>query len=417
MRQAVLLGNPGTKRTEYLRQAAARAAVPVLFVDWADYEGWIDSIVDNHRGQYFLKIDPPLWKSSLLDELDDLAREYRGRLEKLGRAAKRYPIEFLNSPLSIGQLLDKRECKARLSAAGLPVTEMLQGWEGRTGCVIERPIPMTEKCLSMREKPISKAERPIATEERPIAEMEKQVSTKESLLSKMVNPLYKEAGPSASKLLEQMEEQGIYQVFIKPVNGSGAAGVSAFRWHPRTGQMALYTCALECPDTGFVNTKRLRRFSRPVEIFPLLDKLLSLDCVVERWYAKAEYQGYSYDLRAVMQEGRMDFLLARLSKGPITNLHLNNHPLEASALSLPGTVLDEVERTCRKAVDCFPGIKSAGIDILLEKGSLRPRIIEMNAQGDLIYQDIYNNNMIYGHQAEMMKLWMEKLTSAEEIKH
>lgn len=113
----------------------------------------------------------------------------------------------------------------------------------------------------------------------------------------------------------------------------------------------------------------------------------------------------------------MDFLLARLSKGPITNLHLNNHPLEASALGLPGTVLDEVERTCRKAVDCFPGIRSAGIDILLEKGSLRPRIIEMNAQGDLIYQDIYNNNMIYGHQAEMMKLWMEKLTSAEEIKH
>ncbi len=343
MRQAVLLGNPDTKRTEYLRQAAARAAVPVLFVDWTDYTGWIDNMGDNQEAGYFLKIDPPLWKSCALGELDGLVSGYRGRLEELERAAQRHPIEFLNTPLSIGQLLDKRECKARLSAFGLPVTEMLQGRKGRT----------------------------------------------------------------AGKLLEEMKAQAVCQVFIKPVNGSGAAGVSAFRWQPRTGQMALYTCALERPDTGFVNTKCLRRFSKPAEVVSLLDKLLNLDCVVERWYAKAEYQGYSYDLRAVMQEERMDFLLARLSKGPITNLHLNNHPLEAAALGLPGTALEEIERVCRKAMDCFPGLRSAGIDILLEKGSLRPRIIEMNAQGDLIYQDIYNHNVIYSHQAEMMKRWME----------
>ena len=132
MRQAVLLGNPDTKRTEYLRQAAARAAVPVLFVDWADYTGWIDNMGDNQEAGYFLKIDPPLWKSCALGELDGLVSGYRGRLEELERAAQRHPIEFLNTPLSIGQLLDKRECKARLSAFGLPVTEMLQGRKGRT---------------------------------------------------------------------------------------------------------------------------------------------------------------------------------------------------------------------------------------------------------------------------------------------
>ena len=46
------------------------------------------------------------------------------------------------------------------------------------------------------------------------------------------------------------------------------------------------------------------------------------------------------------------------------------------------------------------------MDILLEKGSLRPRVIEMNGQGDLIYQDIYDKNKIYRHQAEMMKEWL-----------
>lgn len=111
----------------------------------------------------------------------------------------------------------------------------------------------------------------------------------------------------------------------------------------------------------------------------------------------------------------MDFLLARLSKGPITNLHLNNHPLGAAALGLPDGVLSAVEQICRKAVDCFPGLRCAGIDMLLEKGSLRPRIIEMNAQGDLIYQDIYNGNVIYGHQIEMMKRWMENVPDGRKL--
>lgn len=40
----------------------------------------------------------------------------------------------------------------------------------------------------------------------------------------------------------------------------------------------------------------------------------------------------------------------------------------------------------------------AGIDLLLEKGTMRPRIIEMNGQGDLIYRDIYGENRIYQEQ-------------------
>ena len=255
--------------------------------------------------------------------------------------------EYFNHPSAIAELLDKRVCKKKLKQNGLPVTESLEA----------------------------------AEEEAP-------------------NRL------SVETLLEMMERRGIHQVFIKPVNGSGAAGVSAFRWQPRTGRMMLYTCSLEQEGIGLVNTKRLRCFSKPGETVSLLNRLLSLDCIVERWYAKEEYEGYSYDLRAVVQENEVDFLLARLSKGPITNLHLNNHPMEAGMLGLPAPVLDSVEEICRKAMGCFTGLRSAGIDILLEKGSLKPRIIEMNAQGDLIYQDIYHQNIIYGHQAEIMKQWI-----------
>ena len=116
----------------------------------------------------------------------------------------------------------------------------------------------------------------------------------------------------------------------------------------------------------------------------------------------------SYDLRAVMQDGKLDYLLARLSDGPVTNLHLNNHPLAPEELKLSVSVREKVKALCRKAMACYPGLQSAGIDILLEKDSRRPRIIEMNAQGDLIYQDIYNKNIIYCHQTEMMGRWLSE---------
>lgn len=360
-RHAVLLGNPDTKRTIYLEQAAERTGLPVLFLDWKE---WKERLPD---GDLFLKVDPPLWKSCSLEELNGLVRVYRQELmELLHLSEKRNEgsIEFFNHPMDILELLDKRACKKTLMRAGIPVTEELD------------------------------------------------------IINLQAGETAYVAVDRAEYLLEIMRQQRVSQVFIKPVYGSGAAGVSAFRYQPKTGRMALYTCAVgkqqDCGRTEYdgridgrlLNTKKLRRYSEPDEIRGILDRILQMGCIIERWYAKAEYEGMSYDLRVVMQEGRMDYLLARLSNGPITNLHLNNHPLEVEKLGLSDKVLEAVQEVCRRSMECYPGLRSAGIDILLEKGSLQPRVIEMNAQGDLIYQDIYHENSIYGHQTEMMKKWL-----------
>ncbi len=37
-RHVVLLGNPGTKRTIYLEQAAEASRLPVLLVEWKDWQ-------------------------------------------------------------------------------------------------------------------------------------------------------------------------------------------------------------------------------------------------------------------------------------------------------------------------------------------------------------------------------------------
>lgn len=308
-----------------------------------DFNKWREDLPAH---EIFLKIDPPQWESAALTDLIPLMKGYYEDLISLERRAKRYPMEFFNAPSTIRTLLDKRLCKQILKQKGLPVTETLGKGVG-----------------------------------------EDVVHTME-------------------ELLEWMREQAVCQVFIKPVCGSGASGVSAFRIQPSTGRMVLYTCTAWDEIGRLVNTKRLVRVSKRDEICQVLSALLEMDCIVERWYAKAEYQGYSYDLRAVVQDDRIDFLLARLSKGPITNLQLNNRPLAIEALHLSEDLTEKIVKLCREAMTCFPRLRSAGIDLLLERGSLRPRIIEMNAQGDLIYQDIYGQNQIYHHQAKMIREWI-----------
>lgn len=385
MSQVILLGSPGTKRAVYLEKGASAAGVELEVLDWKDFPGCLTGLTRTGE-RIFLKIDPPRWDSCCLKELERLTWEYGQNLDRLSDLGREGRITFLNDPAAIKALLDKKGCKRLLAKAGISVTEELAivgGTPGRdtiAGGTIDR------------------------------AALAGDATGRDMLAGGTTD---RAAGGGADslfeRLLETMEQERVFQVFLKPNRGSGAAGVMALRYEPGRGQMALYTCAVKDPVTGrLVNTKRLRRFVDREEIGFMAEQILAGDCIVERWYPKAEQGGYSYDLRAVVLAGEPTFILARLSKGPITNLQLNNHPRSKEELGLSGEVWNRVKTVCRQAAGCFSGLGSVGIDILLEKGSLRPRVIEMNGQGDLIYQDIYGENQIYVRQGEMMRAWRDQ---------
>lgn len=334
MSRILLVGTEGGKRQVYFKKAAALADVQVDFLDWKDVPGLIGQEWQKEAfRQYVVKIDPPEWESSRLEELDGLAGQYRRQLSGLGGLTAG---AFLNHPEDIAELLDKRICKERLIQEQIPVTQL---------------FPMT----------FSRTE----------------------------------------ELLDFLREKGISQVFVKPIRGSGAAGVAALRYADRTGRLVLYTCAA-LEGGGLYNTKGMYRLEGK-EAAAFLDSLLGLECVVERWHPKASFQGYCYDLRVVVQGGQVDMILPRLSKGPITNLHLNNHAMAYEDLHLSARITEQIQEVCLRAADCYPRLHSIGMDVLLEKGSLAPRIIEMNAQGDLLHRDAYGENQIYRRQVAMMQ--------------
>ena len=238
---------------------------------------------------------------------------------------------------------------------------------------------------------------------------------------------------TALQLEEEMRKKRCYGVFVKPRCFSGAAGVAAFRMHPANGKRMLYTsCRLK--QGQLINTKQLACIQGREEIHSLLDELLSLGCVVERWHPKADFRGKSYDLRIVFQFGHIASMVARQSRGPITNLHLNNQAVEVGELGLDEITLRRIEEICEKTYEayakpfagemaaelegrCGPdpangGAAVLGMDLLLEKGTLQPRVIELNGQGDLIYKDIYGENRIYKEQARYLS-GLSRLFGAE----
>ena len=193
-----------------------------------------------------------------------------------------------------------------------------------------------------------------------------------------------------------------HSVFIKPCNGAGAGGVMAYRINPGTGASILFTSA-KLINGRLCNTRRLQKLTNEIEIEAYINKLLCLDVIIEGWIPKSKYNGKFYDLRVVFQFGRIAFIVARQSKGPITNLHLNNDAISVEELNLPIGKLEEIEELCKSAISLFPGLNCVGIDVLLTPDSLKPYIIEINGQGDLIYRDIFGENRIYREQIEYLQ--------------
>lgn len=189
--------------------------------------------------------------------------------------------------------------------------------------------------------------------------------------------------------------------FLKPRFGSGAGGIMAIRYQPRLKKWAVFT-TLQRVDGIIRNTKRIHHLCDSHEIMPLAEAVMQTDAILEEWIPKELWQGEKYDLRVVCSDSEIDYIVVRCSKGSITNLHLNNNARLWSELALPEEVQHEIYRQCKAAVRTL-GLSYAGVDVLLEKDTGIPYIIEVNGQGDHIYQDMYADNSIYARQIKTIQ--------------
>lgn len=177
------------------------------------------------------------------------------------------------------------------------------------------------------------------------------------------------------------------RVFVKPAHGSSASGVVAYRVGKRREEaVTSVELVREGGEVKLYNSLKVCRYADPRDIALILDYIIGEGAIVEEWIPKATLGGLAFDVRVVVVGGQARHVLPRLSPGPLTNLHLGNRRGEAGALAQrlgPGPYA-RLLRTAADAAGAIPGAFYAGVDLLIPAGLGNPRVLEVNAFGDLL---------------------------------
>ncbi|MFF4554262.1 STM4014 family protein [Streptomyces sp. NPDC001422] len=229
----------------------------------------------------------------------------------------------LDDPVDLAVLFDKRQCHARLEAAGVPVPP----------------------------SPTSGVRRPVE---------------------------------SWSDVRVLMQEAGLRRAFVKLAHGSSASGVLAVETST-TGRIRATTSVERTADGGLHNSLRIRRYTDEVEIAAIVDTLAPDGLHIERWLPKASLGDRSADLRVVVVAGRATHAVVRTSRSPLTNLHLGGARGDLAAVrALAGDRWAQALDISERAAACFPDTLCVGVDLLPAIGWRRFTVGEVNAFGDLL---------------------------------
>lgn len=192
---------------------------------------------------------------------------------------------------------------------------------------------------------------------------------------------------SHDQLQAHMDEHQWSRAFVKLRYSSSASGVIAYsRSRGRERIITTVEMVHEPTHLRLYNSLRLRRYTRPHDITILIDTLAQEDVVVEQWLPKARAQGGVFDLRVVAIQQHAQHAVMRVSKSPMTNLHLGNQRgnWEAFLDAFGHDTWQQVQTRALQALGCFPGAHMAGVDILLHAETREPFLLEVNAFGDLL---------------------------------
>ena len=217
-----------------------------------------------------------------------------------------------------------------------------------------------------------------------------------------------EAIPDYETLRGRMADERIHRLFIKLAAGSGACGVIAYQVNPVTGaEWAITTIGVENYQARpplFYNVKKLMTYKERRIIRQIINWLLSHGAHVEQWIPKASYRDRTFDIRQLVVAGKACHSIARVSRTPITNLHLDSDRMGLEEIDLPDDLQTAVRQCAEQTLAVFPQSTVAGIDVLLNSGSLRPYVLDVNPFGDLLYHCHYEGHDPYAWEMRMASL-------------
>lgn len=357
MRSIILLANPDSNRAAFFKAAAADAGFTVQIVSWLS----------------LLRSDPDAWRA-LHEAGGSLVRlESPGRDAEVEKELLRWGHDALAadpgcacwSPEDIDRLLPD---KGRIA----PMHQWYAGWKQLLG-IVRRAAPNARFSHDIDE----------------VLAMFDKAATHRSLTSAGV-PVAPSCGVIHhwDALMTAQRDTGWPRLFLKPLHGSSASGIIALEFH--LGEMQAFA-PVELGDAtttppALYNCRKVRRYRDPSVMRTIVDALGVSGLHVERWLPKMGLAGKRCDLRVVVIGGRARHVAARLSRHPMTNLHLGG--IRGDVEILRSTIGEEnwqhAVMVCERAAAAFPRSVSVGVDLLLPPGGSDCRVLEVNAFGGLL---------------------------------
>jgi hypothetical protein len=192
---------------------------------------------------------------------------------------------------------------------------------------------------------------------------------------------------SYAELVAAMDTARCWRVFVKLAHGSSASGVVAYQVR---GAQQLATTTVELVREGaehrLYNSRRIRVYRDPAELRILFDALCHEGVHVEQWLPKAGICERTFDLRVVVIDGRARHVVARLSRSPMTNLHLLNTRGDVAVIRerMGAAAWEAALKTCERAAATVPASLHVGVDLRIAPDFRRHHVLELNAFGDLL---------------------------------
>lgn len=206
-------------------------------------------------------------------------------------------------------------------------------------------------------------------------------------------------------LRSRMQQQNRRRVFVKLCHGAGAAGIVALE---TSSKRALAKTTVECVDSPqgrvLYNSTRIQRINDEAKIGALIDALCQMHIHVEGWIPKAQVAGHSVDLRILVIGGEVCHQVLRMSRSPITNLHLLNQRSEVTPLTqkMSDEAWQSVQETCLNVARLFPQCTYVALDVLVDISLKRHAVLEVNAFGDFVKNVLHRG--LTPHDCEIQAL-------------
>lgn len=192
---------------------------------------------------------------------------------------------------------------------------------------------------------------------------------------------------------EEVENKYI-KCFIKLRCGSGSEGVIAYSNNPRFNEEKIHTSLNYSKEENiFYSGYKVNSTTEKDIIKKLINWVFENGAHVETWIPKDRYNGLAFDTRSIVIDKKSEYLLGRLSKTPITNLHLKNERKE-SIEYLNEEKLNTIKTASEAVMNVFNNSFLAGIDVVNSRNG-KPYIIDVNPFGDLLHHLIGTNKNIY----------------------